>query len=49
VHKVASLLMVMPYGRGQMATTTFKLNTNTLATNAVARTLFAGILALLKE
>jgi hypothetical protein len=49
VHKVASLLMVMPYGRGHVAITTFKLNATTLAANAVARTLFADVVALLKE
>ncbi len=48
VHKVASMLMVMPYGRGKMAVTTFKLNADTLASNAVAQTLFAGVLELLE-
>ena len=48
VHKVASLLVVMPYGRGRVAITTFKLNADTLAANAVARALFAGVLDLIE-
>ena len=47
IHKPVSLLAAMPYGRGHMAVTTFKLNAATLATDAVAQALFAGALELL--
>ena len=47
IHKPVSLLAAMPYGRGHMAVTTFKLNAATLATDAVAQALFAGALGLL--
>ena len=43
VQKTVSLLVEMPYGRGQMLVTTFKLNGATLAHNAVAQALFSGI------
>ncbi|MGZ9220537.1 MAG: glycoside hydrolase family 2 protein [Anaerolineales bacterium] len=47
VHKSVSLLTVMPYGRGRILITTFKLNATTLATDAIAQVLFAGMLNLL--
>ena len=46
IHKTVSLLSVLPYGRGQILVTTFKLNADTLATDAMAQALFAGILNL---
>ena len=46
IHKPVSLLAEMPYGRGQVAITTFKLNAQTLAEDVVAQTIFAGALAL---
>ncbi len=47
VHKAVSLLFVTRYGKGELLTTTFRLNAETLAQDAVAQTLFAGILELL--
>jgi glycosyl hydrolase family 2 len=47
LHKSVSLLTVMPYGRGRILITTFKLNTTTLATDAIAQAFFAGMLILL--
>jgi hypothetical protein len=47
VHRSVSLLTVMPYGRGHILITTFKLNPDTIANNALAQTLFAGMLNLL--
>ena len=47
VHQAVSLLLVMPYGRGRLLTTTFKLNATTLAADPVAQALFAGALNLL--
>ena len=47
VHNPVSLLAVIPYGRGQILITTFKLNAATLATDAMAQSLFAGMLNLL--
>lgn len=47
IHKSVSLLAVIPYGRGQILVTTFKLNTDTLATDAMAQALFAGLVNLL--
>ena len=49
LHKSVSLLTVMPYGRGQILITTFKLNANTLARMLIAQALFAGMLNLLIE
>jgi hypothetical protein len=46
LHKSVSLLTVMPYGRGQILVTTFKLNATTLASDAMAQALFAGMLNL---
>jgi len=46
LHKSVSLLTVMPYGRGQILVTTFKLNATTLASDALAQALFAGMLNL---
>jgi len=48
LHKSVSLLTVMPYGRGHILITTFKLNVATLATEAIAQALFAGMLNLLQ-
>jgi hypothetical protein len=47
IHKVVSLLTVLPYGRGRILITTFKLNETTLAVDAVAQALFAGLTNLL--
>ena len=47
VHKVVSLLSVMPYGKGHILVTTFKLNASTLSSHAMAQALFAGMLNLL--
>jgi hypothetical protein len=49
VHKAVSLLAVIPYGKGRMLVTTFKLNAQTLAGDAVAQALFAGLVNLIKE
>jgi len=46
LHKSVSLLTIIPHGRGQILITTFKLNTTTLATDAIAQALFAGMLKL---
>ena len=46
IHKTVSLLSVLPYGRGQILITTFKLNETTLATDAIAQALFTGMLKL---
>jgi hypothetical protein len=46
VHKVVSLLIEMPYGRGHVTATTFKLNAATLASDAMAQALFSGIVQL---
>jgi hypothetical protein len=48
IHKPASLLATMPYGSGQLAVTTFKLNSQTLTNNVVAQALLDGILQLLQ-
>ena len=48
IHKPASLLATMPYGNGQLAVTTFKLNSQTLPNNVVAQALLDGILQLLQ-
>ncbi len=47
VHKAVSLLFSVPYGRGQLAVTTFRLNAETLSSDAIARVLFAGILEMI--
>ena len=47
IHKSVSLLAEMPYGRGHVAITTFKLNAETLGEDAVAQALFAGMVQLL--
>ena len=47
VHKAVSLLAHLPYGRGQLLVTTFKLNAQTLAQDALAQALLAGIVNLL--
>lgn len=43
VHKAVSLLAHLPYGRGHLLVTTFKLNAQTLAQDAMAQALFAGL------
>jgi len=47
VHKAVSLLAVMPYGRGQILMTTFKLNATTLVNDAIAQALLAGMVNML--
>lgn len=47
IHKAVSLLAVLKYGRGHILITTFKLNANTLADDAIAQALFAGMVNLL--
>ncbi len=47
IHKPVSLLAEMPYGRGRLVITTFKLNAQTLADDSVAQAILAGALALL--
>ncbi|MGL4651357.1 MAG: hypothetical protein ACRC1H_18270, partial [Caldilineaceae bacterium] len=43
IHKTASLLLVHAYGRGMVASTTFKLNAQTLSADPMAAALLAGI------
>ena len=43
VHKAVSLLTVVPYGRGQILITTFKLNAATLTNDTMAQALLAGM------
>lgn len=47
VHKAVSLLTVLPYGRGRILITTFKLNPDTLIHDAMAQALFAGMVNML--
>ena len=47
IHQAVSLLLEIPYGRGRLLITTFKLNPRTLATDAIAQGLFQGALNLL--
>jgi hypothetical protein len=47
IHKLVSLLAALPYGRGRLVLTTFKLDAATLANNAVAQALWAGCVELL--
>ncbi|MFN3980098.1 MAG: hypothetical protein ACK4SA_06930, partial [Caldilinea sp.] len=47
IHKPVSLLATMPYGRGKVAITTFKLNAQTLAEDVVAQAIWQGALQLL--
>lgn len=49
LHRTTSLLTAMPYGRGQIAVTTFRLDAATLATDVMAQALFAGTLDLLRD
>ena len=46
LHKSVSLLTVLPYGQGRILITTFKLYATTLANDAIAQALFAGMLKL---
>ncbi|MBK8046072.1 MAG: hypothetical protein IPK16_02410 [Anaerolineales bacterium] len=46
IHSPVSLLFAAPYGRGQVAVTTFKLDATTLPTNAVAQAVWDGLLRL---
>jgi hypothetical protein len=48
IHKPASLLASMPYGNGQLAVTTFKLNSQTLPNNVIAQAVLDGALQLLQ-
>jgi hypothetical protein len=47
IHKSVSLLSALPYGRGKLVITTFKLDANTLSNDVIARALFDGMLKLL--
>lgn len=49
LHQPVSLLAAMPYGRGQLLVTTFKLNATTLAKDAIAQALFVGMLNLFEK
>jgi hypothetical protein len=46
IHKPVSLLAEFPYGRGKLTVTTFNLTDDLLATDAIAQTLFAGLVEL---
>ena len=46
IHKPVSLLADIPYGKGKIVITTFKLNADTLAQNVLAKVLFAGCVEL---
>jgi hypothetical protein len=46
VHKPVSLLASVPYGRGVVTITTFKLSPDSLSRNMVAQSLFAGLVEL---
>lgn len=46
IHKPVSLLAEMPYGRGKLTVTTFNLTNGLLASDAMAQTLFAGMVEL---
>ena len=43
IHKPVSLLAAGPYGRGQIAVTTFRLDADLVAGNVVAQSLLAGL------
>jgi hypothetical protein len=47
IHKSVSLLSALPYGRGQLVITTFKLDATTLSNDVMAQALFEGMLKLL--
>ncbi len=47
VHKAVSLLAVLPYGRGQILMTTFKINATTVANDAIAQALLVGMVNML--
>jgi hypothetical protein len=47
IHKPVSLLAMMPYGKGRLAVTTFKLNAKTVEENVLAQALLDGTLQLL--
>lgn len=47
IHKPVSLLTLLPYGNGQLAITTFKLNAKTLKDNVIAQALLDGMIQLL--
>lgn len=49
IHKVVSLLTRVPYGRGAVTATTFKLEPETLISNVVAQGLLAGLVELAAE
>ncbi len=49
VHKAVSLLVALPYGRGHILMTTFKLNETTLTNDAVGQALFAGMVTMLSD
>jgi hypothetical protein len=49
IHRPVSLLTVIPWGSGRIAMTTFRLDDGTLGANAIAQTLFAGLIGLLGD
>jgi hypothetical protein len=49
IHKAVSLLAMLPYGRGHILMTTFKLNADTLVDDAMGQALFAGMVKMLRE
>ena len=49
VHKAVSLLALLPYGQGHYLVTTFKLNAETLARDALGQTLLAAMINLVQE
>ncbi|MCB0074788.1 MAG: hypothetical protein KDE20_25155, partial [Caldilineaceae bacterium] len=44
IHKPVSLLATGPYGRGQIAVTTFRLDADLVAGNVIAQSLLAGLI-----
>jgi hypothetical protein len=46
IHRPVSLLATIPYGRGQLTLTTFKLTAESLSKSVVAQALFAGMVEL---
>ncbi|MFN8445177.1 MAG: glycoside hydrolase family 2 TIM barrel-domain containing protein [Caldilineaceae bacterium] len=46
IHKPVSLLAELPYGRGNIVMTTFKLNAETLTQHVLAKIIFAGCVKL---
>ena len=44
IHKPVSLLAAGPYGSGQIAVTTFRLDADLVTGNVVAQSLLAGLI-----